>query len=521
MRRLLSFMLLFCFCVGSFSGCQGKQFFSSVPVSCKVQEPGGGEAEITDAALLTQLTDLVFSCDILKGAIPSGQKGYLFSFRLEDGTEETLTLFLMKDSFLIMDSQGMVGTSEKVGLAREILSNPAFDSWYRASPVPRFFLDEKEITEYASVSGKAVFTRPDGSQLICSLEEAGKEEGIVLDQASQRFSFSFQSQANEVEVVLSQGDSILFSGNLQDFSSYLPNCNGDYHLTVEAKWKNAECYRTMTYGLPVSYQLAPSVTLVSDTVSQGEVITFYVRNEDNQALDVTSNLNHKVHKFVEDGVSVILIPTSYMTEIGSYQVGITGETIQQQYTIQVTETVFPEQRLYVEESITSGTVDSNDANTEYNLAAQKAKEVFEPQQYWSEPFLQPVEGEVTAEYGMTRYVNDVPSTRHAAVDFAAAENTPVAASNSGRVVLAEFLQLTGNTVVMEHGYGIKTWYFHMNELLVAEGDQIQRGDAIGLVGSTGFSTGPHLHFAVTVNNIYVSPWFVLGNKLVDTQYRGN
>ena len=61
----------------------------------------------------------------------------------------------------------------------------------------------------------------------------------------------------------------------------------------------------------------------------------------------------------------------------------------------------------------------------------------------------------------------------------------------------------------------------IRDSLVAEGDQIQRGDAIGLVGSTGFSTGPHLHFAVTVNNIYVSPWFVLGNKLVDTQYRGN
>ena len=120
---------------------------------------------------------------------------------------------------------------------------------------------------------------------------------------------------------------------------------------------------------------------------------------------------------------------------------------------------------------------------------------------------------------MTRFINDVPSTRHAAVDWAAEENTPVAASNSGRVVLARNLQLTGNTVIIEHGHGVKTWYFHMNELHVQEGDMVERGQSIGLIGSTGFSTGPHLHFAVTVNNIYVSPWFLLDNKLVDTQYR--
>ena len=116
MRRLLSFMLLFCFCVGSLSGCQGKQFFSSVPVSCKVQEPGGGEAEITDAALLTQLTDLVFSCDILKGAIPSGQKGYLFSFRLEDGTEET-ALFQIVGSAEANPMEGRISDESPVGKA--------------------------------------------------------------------------------------------------------------------------------------------------------------------------------------------------------------------------------------------------------------------------------------------------------------------------------------------------------------------------------------------------------------------
>ena len=79
------------------------------------------------------------------------------------------------------------------------------------------------------------------------------------------------------------------------------------------------------------------------------------------------------------------------------------------------------------------------------------------------------------------------------------------ASNNGRVLIADSLIETGNTVVIEHGFGLKTWYYHMNELSVKTGDWVKQGDVIGKVGSTGFSTGPHLHFAASVNSVYINP----------------
>ena len=81
------------------------------------------------------------------------------------------------------------------------------------------------------------------------------------------------------------------------------------------------------------------------------------------------------------------------------------------------------------------------------------------------------------------------------------------------MLFADFVALTGNTVCIEHGLGLKSWYYHMNSLNVTEGETVGRGQQIGSVGSTGFSTGPHLHFAISVWNVYVDPQLLLDAEL--------
>ena len=68
------------------------------------------------------------------------------------------------------------------------------------------------------------------------------------------------------------------------------------------------------------------------------------------------------------------------------------------------------------------------------------------------------------------------------------------------------LPISGNTVLIEHGYGLKSWYYHMDSLNVSQDEMVKQGQIIGEVGSTGFSTGPHLHFAMSVNRVFVNPW---------------
>ena len=74
------------------------------------------------------------------------------------------------------------------------------------------------------------------------------------------------------------------------------------------------------------------------------------------------------------------------------------------------------------------------------------------------------------------------------------------------MLFAGYLQLTGNTVLIEHGYGLKSWYYHMDSLDVSTGQMVEQGQIIGKVGSTGFSTGPHLHFAMRLNGTPIDPY---------------
>jgi murein DD-endopeptidase MepM/ murein hydrolase activator NlpD len=90
------------------------------------------------------------------------------------------------------------------------------------------------------------------------------------------------------------------------------------------------------------------------------------------------------------------------------------------------------------------------------------------------------------------------------VDFPAAAGTPVFASQSGKVVLAEELYYSGNTVVIDHGYGIYTLYAHLSQIDARAGDSVKAGDELGKVGATGRVTGPHLHWGMTIEHARVN-----------------
>ena len=118
---------------------------------------------------------------------------------------------------------------------------------------------------------------------------------------------------------------------------------------------------------------------------------------------------------------------------------------------------------------------------------------------------QPVPGFKTTSFGARRIINNILKNPHAGMDIAAANNTPVTAAADGQVVLADNFYLSGNMVAINHGSGLITMYAHLNTMLVKTGDKVQSGDRIGLVGSTGRVTGPHLHWSVKLNQAAVDP----------------
>ncbi len=124
---------------------------------------------------------------------------------------------------------------------------------------------------------------------------------------------------------------------------------------------------------------------------------------------------------------------------------------------------------------------------------------------WSGFFIQPVDGEVVGPFGRRSIINDQPRSPHSGVDLRGAEGTPVKAANEGKVVLTSHHFFSGNSVYVDHGGGVISMYFHLKEIKVKQDDVVRKGQIIGLVGSTGRSTGPHLHWGVRINGARVNP----------------
>jgi len=130
--------------------------------------------------------------------------------------------------------------------------------------------------------------------------------------------------------------------------------------------------------------------------------------------------------------------------------------------------------------------------------------------YFKDKFIMPVEGIISGVYGSQRILNGKPKWPHYGIDIAAKQGTKIKSSATGKVTLAEDdLYYTGGTIIMDHGHGISTIYSHLENVLVSVGDQVNQGDVIGTVGSTGRSTGPHLDFRVNWFQTRLDPMSLL------------
>lgn len=136
-----------------------------------------------------------------------------------------------------------------------------------------------------------------------------------------------------------------------------------------------------------------------------------------------------------------------------------------------------------------------------------ARSVKEPLPFVWEDFMPPVKTKrITGVYGSNRTYNGEERNWHKGVDFAAPTGTPVFAPASGKIRLAlENSFFNGNLIILDHGYQLMTVYAHLNKMYVKKGDEVKKGDIIGEVGTTGRSTGPHLHWGVYLGELPLDP----------------
>jgi murein DD-endopeptidase MepM/ murein hydrolase activator NlpD len=128
-----------------------------------------------------------------------------------------------------------------------------------------------------------------------------------------------------------------------------------------------------------------------------------------------------------------------------------------------------------------------------------------PISYIAKPFVLPLRSLITSHFGTARIFNGLLKSYHSGVDFKAKVGTPVRAINDGMVVLAKKRYYAGGSVIIDHGRGIYSCYYHLSRFKVKPGEFVRRGEIIGLSGKSGRVTGPHLHLTIKIKNVTVDP----------------
>jgi murein DD-endopeptidase MepM/ murein hydrolase activator NlpD len=152
-----------------------------------------------------------------------------------------------------------------------------------------------------------------------------------------------------------------------------------------------------------------------------------------------------------------------------------------------------------------------DPQTERRANAESARlralyRTVTPERLWREAFVRPLAGSGPGTgFGARRVINGQPRAPHTGADYAAPSGSPVLAANAGRVALVDEFFFPGRLVVIDHGLGLYTLYFHLEAIGVSAGQAVERGQSIGTVGATGRATGPHLHFGAQVGEARVDP----------------
>lgn len=178
-------------------------------------------------------------------------------------------------------------------------------------------------------------------------------------------------------------------------------------------------------------------------------------------------------------------------------------------TLNIETKKFPTQELKVEEKyVTPPKEEAERAERESAMIRQLMAQPT-PQRLFKGKFVSPIPGAVSSRFGERRVFNGVPKNPHAGADLRAKKGTPVKAPAAGRVVVADDLFYSGNTVIVDHGLGLYTTYAHLSRIDVKRGDTVKKGALLGLVGATGRVTGPHLHWAAKVHGARVDPFSLI------------
>lgn len=215
----------------------------------------------------------------------------------------------------------------------------------------------------------------------------------------------------------------------------------------------------------------------------------------------------------DSGVYTALLGVEFGTQTSEEKLKITitsGTTnIEKEVSISVVKGTFPSEELKVKPGQVKLSKADESRNAKDMIAIRKVHSQVTLHRFWDRDPVMPIDSKVTSVYGTNRVFNGQMLSSHLGTDLRAKVPTKIKAPVGGLVAFARNTFRTGNTIILDHGFGFFSLYAHLSKFKVKEGQLVTRGSIVGISGNTGRTTAPHLHWGVRVQGIRVDPLSVM------------
>lgn len=253
-----------------------------------------------------------------------------------------------------------------------------------------------------------------------------------------------------------------------------------------------------------------SIKGLENGVRQGDVVFLSVKSE-SELDSLSGEFRGKILYFkgTGGGIFTALFGVGMEEKPGRYELLISGknsvEKTMQSIGFEIRKRKYKVERLTLPSNMVTPDKSVIDRIIRENNALKNVKKIINSERLWKGDFIMPAKGTLADNFGARRILNGKKKNPHSGVDIRAYAGTKVRSPNRGKVIYVEEMYYGGKTVVIDHGHGLSTLYMHLSKIFVNHGEEVEKGEVIGLVGSTGRATGPHLHWGAYFYGQKVDP----------------
>jgi len=406
----------------------------------------------------------------------------------------------------------------KESVAHDLLLDENFSSAYLYESMNKIYMNDKGKIIKPNIQYDWNYKNADGEYSNKSgyfSEEGDKIKISSGDEFDVKFDVNPDTQITRVYL---SGNVIHTSKSISEALKSI-KYDGEYLIESEFRWNQKEntSFGIQTISFMAQIDNPADFTIVTKENYPGNILIISIDNmNEGETIKLqTDVIKSEIEIYPYGNKYMCILPIDLYAVEGDYEINaIFNEKTNLEYTknklANIKKKEFKVQYLTVSEELNNNNNDYKSIQ-EFAQYVKPARTESSKDKLWEGQFIMPVEGRLTTDFAEIRYVNnELSSSRHSGIDLAAPRGTEVKSPNNGKVTLAmNDLLSTGNTLVIDHGMGLFTSYYHLDSISVKVGDVVEKGSVVGAVGSTGFSTGPHLHYAVSIYNTYVNTYQVL------------